>query len=89
MPSEALKELREWQRAQASEQDKAFRTASRAMGRLAQLSRASAGIDRPRPERRAAPRRIAHTSAGVGRGRAQVKLRSWSLTSAVPSLPRR
>jgi hypothetical protein len=34
------------------------------------------------------PRRIAHTSAGVGRGRAQVKLRSWSLTSAVPSLPR-
>ncbi len=37
MPSEALKELREWQRAQASEQDKAFRLASRAMTRLAQL----------------------------------------------------
>ena len=37
MPSEALKELREWQRAQASEQDKAFRLASRAMARLARL----------------------------------------------------
>jgi hypothetical protein len=37
MPSEALKELREWQRAQATEQDKAFRLASRALARLAQL----------------------------------------------------
>jgi hypothetical protein len=37
MPSEALKELREWQRAQASEQDKAFRLASRALARVVQL----------------------------------------------------
>ena len=37
MGSEALKELREWQRAQASEQDKAFRSATRALARLGQL----------------------------------------------------
>ena len=37
MPSEALKDLREWQRAQASEQDKAFRLASRTLARLVQL----------------------------------------------------
>jgi len=35
--SEALKDLREWQRAQASEQDKAFRSATRALARLVQL----------------------------------------------------
>jgi len=37
MGSEALKELREWQRAQASEQDKACRSAARALARLGQL----------------------------------------------------
>lgn len=37
MASDALKDLREWQRAQASEQDKALKGATRSLARLARL----------------------------------------------------
>lgn len=37
MGTDALKELREWQRAQASEQDKALKAATRALARLARV----------------------------------------------------